>query len=627
MGNADDRSRSSSHREWCRVAGSSRSPRGAWARRSSRVRPPSCLRRRPDSDAQAAWRVLPQAESADGCRHAVRQHLRADQRRRRAHPRASDGQAVQRPGGAGRVVLSRRRSSDHNALDGGFKLVSAAVVDHGWVAICQTAGGTLYSHPTAAALQVAGYDYMKPDCSRSRRTFCVRRPPAAHSRSRPTRASSSPRSPACTTSTRAYDIRAHYDARRHAQASIIAAFGDDPVAIDAANPARHPAVRLGGIHDAHRRRRSPVRVRPDRAARRATVWRFWPSRTPVAAEATMRAHSNGHSTPGFALPDFVAYMERWVAERTRTGAGDRTPSVRRFRRPRQRRDAEGLRDRHGHRDRQRRSRRRRRLPRRDPACHPHEAVARPQWGARIWTPTSQRPTATTPSRHVRPTPPATSASAPRSTCASPTDGRVSGLDWGRTRLGGCVWGRSVSAGRERCRSMTCVCDRHVSMPTGEPSRGRCSRRPAASRERRGARSEVRHIQFVLVRHRVELLEQCVPSRGVRRRTARRRGRRTAIRPRPPSTARPTSGTSRRRSASRSSTCEWSASGSKPAPSLVRVEVLGVHDPAERVVDPRPVGGDRRKSAALVAEDAFDPDDVMRRPCERIASTATCAYVL
>lgn len=50
--------------------------------------------------------------------------------------------------------------SDHNALDGGFKTSAASVVDRGGIAICQTAGGTLYSHPTAVALQVAGYNWI-----------------------------------------------------------------------------------------------------------------------------------------------------------------------------------------------------------------------------------------------------------------------------------------------------------------------------------------------------------------------------------------------------------------------------------------------------------------------------------
>ena len=48
---------------------------------------------------------------------------------------------------------------------------------------------------------------------------------------------------------------------------------------------------------------------------------------PVAAEATLRTHSNGHSTPGFATSDFIAAIEHWTGPVAPPAGDTTTPSV------------------------------------------------------------------------------------------------------------------------------------------------------------------------------------------------------------------------------------------------------------------------------------------------------------
>lgn len=210
--------------------------------------------------------------------------------------------------------------SDHNALDGGFKSSAAAVVDRGGIAICQTAGGTLYSHPTAVALQRAGHAYMAA-------LFPIY--------SNVLRATSGGGALACETYgagvipsitgmynvNAVYDLRALYDAGGTSALTVIAAFGTDTDAIDAANPARHAAQAWAGS-----------RVRVVVSTPNSSDTTVPPAQhglaliakaQPVATEASVRTHTNGHSTPAFATTDFVDAMKRWSPSSPQPG--DRTP--------------------------------------------------------------------------------------------------------------------------------------------------------------------------------------------------------------------------------------------------------------------------------------------------------------
>ncbi|HWI31648.1 MAG TPA: Ig-like domain-containing protein [Microbacterium sp.] len=200
--------------------------------------------------------------------------------------------------------------SDHNALDGGFKSSSQAVVDRGAIAICQTAGGTLYSHPTAVALQVAGYSYMSGLFTISTNT--LRSTSGGGALCIETYATGLlPNIAGMYNVNSSYNLRAHYDQGGSGQASIIAAFGDDLAAIEAANPARHPAASWTA---------AKMRIVVSQPNESDTVvppqdhgLALLALAAPVAAEASLRTHANGHSTPGFATADFLAAAERWSA--------------------------------------------------------------------------------------------------------------------------------------------------------------------------------------------------------------------------------------------------------------------------------------------------------------------------
>jgi hypothetical protein len=198
--------------------------------------------------------------------------------------------------------------SDHNALDGGFKQAAAAMVDRGAVAICQTAGGTLYTNPTAVALQVAGYAYMAGLFSIQ--SNILRSTSGGGPLAIETYAGRLiPKIDGMYNVNAAYDLRAYYDGGGDGKLSVVAAFGDDPAAIDAANPTRYPQSAWTGT-----RMRIVVSqpsstdqvVPPDQHGLALLA-----KAKPVAADATMRAHSNGHSTPSFSVPDFVDMVDRW----------------------------------------------------------------------------------------------------------------------------------------------------------------------------------------------------------------------------------------------------------------------------------------------------------------------------
>lgn len=197
---------------------------------------------------------------------------------------------------------------DHNALEGGYRSPALSTIDKGGIAICQKAGGTLYTNPTALALQQAGWDYIA-------RLFTV---------SANTLRSTSgggilatevygmrliPNIVGMYGVNASYDLRAMYDQGGRSQASVILAYGDDLAAIEARNPARLPASTWTG---------TKLRVVVSSPSGTDTIvppeqhgLLLRERALPVAAEASVRTHTNGHNTPGFAASDFVAAMGRW----------------------------------------------------------------------------------------------------------------------------------------------------------------------------------------------------------------------------------------------------------------------------------------------------------------------------
>lgn len=216
-----------------------------------------------------------------------------------------------KPGNAARVVwFYHGAGSDHNALDGGFKTDAASTVDSGRIAICQTAGGTLYSNATATALQVAGYQWIAGIYSVLGSTL---------------RATSGGGALACETYgaqlipniigmynvNAVYDMMALYAQGGNATLSVIAAYGDNPAAIAAANPARHGSAAWAGARVrviVSQPNSSDLTVPPETHG-----LKMLSVASPLAAEASLRTHTTGHNTPSFALADYATTSARWVS--------------------------------------------------------------------------------------------------------------------------------------------------------------------------------------------------------------------------------------------------------------------------------------------------------------------------
>jgi hypothetical protein len=216
-----------------------------------------------------------------------------------------------RPGAAPTTVvwLFHGSGSDHNSIVGGFKTTAERIVDYGAIAICQNAGGTLYSHPTAQAAQVAGYAYLSGVYTVAGNVL---------------RATSGGGALACETAAAGlipnirgvylvnavYDIWSLFDGEGDMRNTIVAAFGEDPVAVDAANPARHPAAAWSGdkLRVVYSQPDGSDRVVPPESHAKPLLAKA----TTTAAEATSRIHAYGHSTPPWANDDFIAALDRWV---------------------------------------------------------------------------------------------------------------------------------------------------------------------------------------------------------------------------------------------------------------------------------------------------------------------------
>lgn len=197
---------------------------------------------------------------------------------------------------------------DHNALNGGFRASAMWAVERGAIAICQKAGGTLYSAPQAVSIQNAGLAWMT-------RQFNVA--------SVVLRATSGGGALAAETYARrllpnitgmydvnaVYDLRALYESGGRGQLSLQAVFGDNLAAIDAANPARFGQETWRGakIRAVVSSPDESDTVVPPRLHSLALI----DLAAPVAAEASVRTHTNGHNTPGFATSDFSTAMTRW----------------------------------------------------------------------------------------------------------------------------------------------------------------------------------------------------------------------------------------------------------------------------------------------------------------------------
>lgn len=213
------------------------------------------------------------------------------------------------PGAATPVVwFYHGAGTDAAALENGFRKEAEMVIDRGVVAICQTAGGTLFSHPTAVGLQVAGGEYMR---SLFQVTGSVLRSTSAGGALATTAYASRlvPNLVGMYNVNATYDLRAAADAGDARAGAIRSIFNNDDAAIDAANPARYPQSAWTG---------SRMRIVVASPSSSDTVvppdqhgLKLHALAQPVAADATVRTHTNAHNTPGFALTDFSDMLDRW----------------------------------------------------------------------------------------------------------------------------------------------------------------------------------------------------------------------------------------------------------------------------------------------------------------------------
>ena len=196
--------------------------------------------------------------------------------------------------------------SDSEAMNHGFKWNAEYVVDQGSVGICQTAGGTLYTNPTAQKIQRNGYTYMSGLFDIAVNYL---------------RATSGGGALACGVYASKlipkinglYMVNGLYDTREayntNARDTIGPPFLYSTTAIDANNPARATAsywrganVRVVVSDDAH-----PDTLIPPKKHGLVLVNKI----ASTAKEASVRYHTLGHTTPDWATTDCMAAFRRW----------------------------------------------------------------------------------------------------------------------------------------------------------------------------------------------------------------------------------------------------------------------------------------------------------------------------
>lgn len=196
--------------------------------------------------------------------------------------------------------------SDSEAMNHGFKWNAEYVASQGSIAICQTAGGTMYCNPVAQQIQRNGYAYISSLFNVGVNYL---------------RATSGGGALACAVHAGKiipkinglymvngmYDIRYAYDTNAHDTIGL--AFGFNKALIDANNPARASAtywkganVRVVASDSAH-----PDTIIPPAHHGLALINKI----SGVAKEASVRYHSLGHTTPDWATTDCMAAFKRW----------------------------------------------------------------------------------------------------------------------------------------------------------------------------------------------------------------------------------------------------------------------------------------------------------------------------
>lgn len=201
--------------------------------------------------------------------------------------------------------------SNDDALLGGFRGIGERAVDAGLLVICQTLGGTLYSHPTAQQIMRDGYTYLSSVFSLSW-SFLRGTSHGGALAVEALAADLIPRIGGAYIVNGVYDIEHLYRyGPLRAKVSVGAPFGYSTSLIKANNPARHASSAYTGtsLRVVYSTPDSSDQTTPPPAHAKKLLARA----APTAAEASARTHTLGHTTPGFADTDNIAAILRWPA--------------------------------------------------------------------------------------------------------------------------------------------------------------------------------------------------------------------------------------------------------------------------------------------------------------------------
>lgn len=208
--------------------------------------------------------------------------------------------------------LYHASNSSHDALIGGFRAMGERAVDLGLVAICQNLGGSLYTSPTAKKHHVNGYRYLAGLYGIDR-NFLRGTSHGGAMASEVVATGVMPNVVGAYLVNSVYDIeRLYLSGTDESRRRVGTAFGNDIGLIRAHNPARHDGSAWAGA------RLRVVFSQPDSSDSIVPPDEHGKSliavARPYAAEASVRTHASGHTTPSFADADNQETIARWLDE-------------------------------------------------------------------------------------------------------------------------------------------------------------------------------------------------------------------------------------------------------------------------------------------------------------------------
>ena len=206
--------------------------------------------------------------------------------------------------------LFHASGSSHDALIGGFRGIGERAVDLGMVAICQNLGGTLYTSAAAQQHQVNGWNYLSGIYGIDRNFFRATSHGGAMATEVLVTAAHAERRRRVHRQRRLRHREPLSQRHRSAAREHREAFGYDVALMKTHNPARHAGAVWNGarVRSVYSQPDSSDSTVPPQVHAKKLV----ATAKPYAAEASVRTHSSGHTTPTFADSDAQATFSRWL---------------------------------------------------------------------------------------------------------------------------------------------------------------------------------------------------------------------------------------------------------------------------------------------------------------------------